>query len=233
MCNAKKLRKAKFMIAIIDYGAGNIFSVANAFKKLNTDIELTNDRDTILAADKVVLPGVGSFADAMANIKKYNLKNTIYDVVDRQTPFLGICVGLQMCFESSEEGNVEGLGIFKGKIKKFPIDICKKVPQIGWNNIDVKNIRGYLSSNDAQNPGIRFSEPISSPIFKGITDNFFYFVHSYYLEAENKENVSATASYGIDFDCAYSDNNVHLTQFHPEKSGKTGLKLLENFINLT
>jgi glutamine amidotransferase len=198
------------MIAIIDYGAGNIFSVANAFKKLNTDIELTNDRDTILAADKVVLPGVGSFSDAMANIKKYNLINTIYDVIDNKKPFLGICVGLQMCFSSSEEGNVAGLGIFKGEIKKFPIDICKKVPQIGWNNISTTN----------------------SPIFKGITDNYFYFVHSYYLDAEDKKNVSATASYGIEFDCAYSDKNVHLTQFHPEKSGKTGLKLLENFIKM-
>jgi glutamine amidotransferase len=198
------------MIAIIDYGAGNIFSVANAFKKLNIEIELTNDRDTILSADKVVLPGVGSFADAMANIKKYNLTNTIYDVIDKEKPFLGICVGLQMCFSSSEEGNVAGLGIFPGEIKKFPINICKKVPQIGWNDISTTN----------------------SPIFEGITDHFFYFVHSYYLEAKNRENVSATANYGLDFDCAYSYKNVHLTQFHPEKSGKTGLKLLENFINI-
>ena len=197
------------MIALIDYGAGNIFSVKNAFEYLGAEIVLTDDRDTILAADKVILPGVGSFADAISNLKKTKLENTIIDLVDKEKPFLGICVGLQLMFEHSEEGNVNGLGIFKGTIKKFPLEICEKVPQIGWNGIDIKKHDG---------------------IFKNITDNYFYLVHSYYLETN--ENISATANYGIEYTCAYSYKNVNLLQFHPEKSGKTGLKLLENFVKL-
>ena len=198
------------VIALIDYGAGNIFSVKNAFEALGTEIILTSDRDTILAADKVVLPGVGSFSDAISSLKRHKLENTIIDLVKMEKPFLGICVGLQLMFEHSEEGDVNGLGIFRGKIKKFPLDICKKVPQIGWNGIDIKN-------ND-------------NSIFKGVSDNYFYLVHSYYLETD--ENILATADYGIEYTCAYSYKNVNLVQFHPEKSGKTGLKLLENFVNM-
>lgn len=198
------------MIAIIDYGAGNLFGVSNALKQFTSEVEITSDKDIIFHADHVILPGVGSFADAMNSIKKSGLIQTVYDVIDKKTPFLGICVGLQMCFEHSEEGNVPGLGIFKGKIKKFPVDICKKVPQIGWNRIQTKE----------------------SPLFVGLPDDYFYFVHSYYLEAVSKEDVIATAEYGIQFDCAYQHENVFLTQFHPEKSGKTGLKLLENFLGL-
>jgi len=196
------------MIALIDYGAGNIFSVKNAFENLNTEIILTDDKDTILAADKVILPGVGSFSDAIYNLKKRKLENTIIDLVDMGKPFLGVCVGLQLMFEHSEEGNVNGLGIFKGKIKKFPSELCGKVPQIGWNGINIKDKSG---------------------IFKGVSDNFFYFVHSYYLETD--ENISAEAEYGLKYTCAYSHKNVDLVQFHPEKSGKTGLKLLGNFVN--
>ena len=140
------------MIAIIDYGAGNIFSVRNALYTFSEDIVLTKDRDEILAAEKVILPGVGSFADAMDKMRNYNLINTIYDIVDSKKPFLGICVGLQMMFEHSEEGDANGIGIFKGKIKKF--STCgEKVPQIGWNSINMKQ---------------------DLPIFDGITDNFFY-----------------------------------------------------------
>lgn len=196
------------MIAIIDYGAGNLFGVANALKQFTPDVVITSDKEVILAADHVILPGVGSFGDAMASIKQSGLIETVYQVIEQKTPFLGICVGLQMCFEHSEEGNVPGLGIFKGNIKKFPVDICKKVPQIGWNRIQTKD----------------------SPLFLDLPDDYFYFVHSYYLEAGNQDEVIATAEYGITFDCAYQKDNVYLTQFHPEKSGKAGLKLLENFL---
>lgn len=198
------------MIAIIDYGAGNLFGVKNALLQLTQDVVITSDKDVIFSADKVILPGVGHFDDAMNSIKKSGLSQTVYDVIEKKTPFLGICVGLQMCFEESEEGVLPGLGIFKGKVKKFPIDICKKVPQIGWNRITMKE----------------------SPLFSDLPDNYFYFVHSYYLDAQNKEEVIATSQYGILFDCAYQRNNVFLTQFHPEKSGRTGLKLLENFLNI-
>ncbi len=196
------------MIAIIDYGAGNLFGVSNALKQFTKEVEITSDKDTIRAADHVILPGVGSFDDAMGSINRSGLIETVYEVIDKKTPFLGICVGLQMCFEKSEEGVLPGLGIFPGEIKKFPVDICKKVPQIGWNRVTTKE----------------------SPLFLDLPDDYFYFVHSYYLEAKNRDEVIATAEYGIPFDCAYQKDNVFLTQFHPEKSGKTGLKLLENFL---
>ena len=198
------------MIAIIDYGAGNLFGVSNAIQQFTDDVKITADKDVILASDHVILPGVGSFRDAMDSIKASGLIQTVYDVIEKKTPFLGICVGLQMCFEFSQEGNVPGLGIFKGNIKKFPVDICKKVPQIGWNRIHTKE----------------------SPLFTDLPDDYFYFVHSYYLEAGNPDEVIATSEYGIPFDCAYQHDNVFLTQFHPEKSGKTGLKLLENFLSI-
>ncbi len=196
------------MIAIIDYGAGNLFGVSNALKQFTKEVEITSDKDTIRAADHVILPGVGSFDDAMGSMNRSGLIETVYEVIDKKTPFLGICVGLQMCFEKSEEGVLPGLGIFPGEIKKFPVDICKKVPQIGWNRVTTKE----------------------SPLFLDLPDDYFYFVHSYYLQAKNRDEVIATAEYGIPFDCAYQRDNVFLTQFHPEKSGKTGLKLLENFL---
>lgn len=198
------------MIAIIDYGAGNLFGVANAVRQLEQEVCITKDSDVILSADHVILPGVGSFRDAMESIKRSGLSRTVYDVIEKKTPFLGICVGLQMCFEYSEEGDATGLGIFPGSIRKFPMDRCKKVPQIGWNRIRIKE----------------------SPLFCDLPDDYFYFVHSYYLEAKNQEEVIATAEYGILFDCAYSRDKVFLTQFHPEKSGRTGRKLLENFLNV-
>lgn len=198
------------MIAIIDYGAGNLFGVSNALKQFTKEVEITSDKDTIRAADHVILPGVGSFDDAMGSINRSGLIETVYEVIEKKTPFLGICVGLQMCFEKSQEGVLPGLGIFPGEIKKFPVDICKKVPQIGWNRVTTKE----------------------SPLFLDLPDDYFYFVHSYYLEAKNRDEVIATSEYGIPFDCAYQRDNVFLTQFHPEKSGKTGLKLLENFLNV-
>ncbi len=198
------------MIAIIDYGAGNLFGVSNALKRLNGEVMITADKETIRAADHVILPGVGSFKDAMDSIRSSGLIETVYEVIEKKTPFLGICVGLQMCFEHSEEGDATGLGIFPGKIKKFPVDICKKVPQIGWNRIQTKE----------------------SPLFLDLPDDYFYFVHSYYLEAKEKDHVIATAEYGISFDCAYQKENVFLTQFHPEKSGEAGLKLLKNFLQV-
>ena len=196
------------MIAIIDYGAGNLFGVSNALKQFHKEVAITSDKEMIRAADHVILPGVGSFKDAMDSIKASGLIETVYEVIDKKTPFLGICVGLQMCFEHSEEGDATGLGIFPGSIKKFPVERCKKVPQIGWNRVKTKD----------------------SPLFLDLPDDYFYFVHSYYLEAKNRDEVIATSEYGIPFDCAYQRENVFLTQFHPEKSGKTGLKLLENFL---
>lgn len=196
------------MIAIIDYGAGNLFGVSNALKQFHKEVAITSDKEMIRAADHVILPGVGSFKDAMDSIKASGLIETVYEVIDKKTPFLGICVGLQMCFEHSEEGDATGLGIFPGNIKKFPVELCKKVPQIGWNRVKTKD----------------------SPLFLDLPDDYFYFVHSYYLEAKNRDEVIATSEYGIPFDCAYQRENVFLTQFHPEKSGKTGLKLLENFL---
>ena len=121
------------MIAIIDYGAGNLFGVSNALKQFTKEVYITSDKDTIRSADHVILPGVGHFDDAMGSIKQSGLIETVYEVIEKKTPFLGICVGLQMCFEKSEEGSLPGLGIFPGEIKKFPVEFCKKVPQIGWN----------------------------------------------------------------------------------------------------
>ena len=186
----------------------NLFGVSNALKQFHKEVAITSDKEMIRAADHVILPGVGSFKDAMDSIKASGLIETVYEVIDKKTPFLGICVGLQMCFEHSEEGDAAGLGIFPGNIKKFPVERCKKVPQIGWNRVKTKD----------------------SPLFLDLPDDYFYFVHSYYLEAKNRDEVIATSEYGIPFDCAYQRENVFLTQFHPEKSGKTGLKLLENFL---
>lgn len=200
------------MIAVIDYGAGNLHSVKNALDFLGAENIITNDKDVILSADKVILPGVGAFGDAMKSLRESGLFEVTKEVAQSGKPLLGICLGLQLMFESSEETpGVEGLGIFKGKIVKIP-DCGLKIPHMGWNNIEI---------------------PRQSKILKDLGENpFVYFVHSYYLQAEDESIVSAYTEYGEKLGIAVEHNNVFATQFHPEKSGKTGLKILDNFIRL-
>ncbi len=204
------------MIAIIDYDAGNIKSVEKALQFLGQEAVITSDRETIMNADKAILPGVGAFGDAMNKIRERGLEEVIHDFVDTGKPFLGICLGLQLIFEKSEESpEATGLGLLKGTITKIPTEVNgvnQKVPQIGWNNIVV-------------NP--------DSKLLAGLGDNpYVYFVHSYYLKAENSDEVAATTEYGVKIDCAVEKGNVMATQFHPEKSSEVGLKILTNFINL-
>jgi len=199
------------MIAIIDYDAGNIKSVEKAFQALGQNVVVTRDKDTILQAEGVVLPGVGAFGDAMKKLEDYDLVNTIYKVVEAKTPFLGICLGLQLMFEESEETpGVKGLGLLKGKIVRIPDGEGLKIPHIGWNNL---------------------SYPNAGRLYKDIPeDSFVYFVHSYYLQAEEPEIVKATTEYGVTIHASVEKENVFACQFHPEKSSAVGMKILENFV---
>jgi len=201
------------MIAIIDYDAGNIKSVEKAIFALGEEAVLTRDSEIILMADKVILPGVGSFGDAMNSIRKYQLEEVIHQVVNKGTPFLGICLGLQLLFENSEETpEVAGLGLLKGKILKIPAAPGLKIPHIGWNSLKYPN-KGIL--------------------FKGLPeDAYVYFVHSYYLKAEDENIVKATTEYGTLIHAAVENKNVFGCQFHPEKSSDVGLTILKNFINI-
>ena len=201
------------MIAIIDYDAGNIKSVEKALKTLGQDVVVTRDADTILSADRVILPGVGSFGDAMGKLHDYQLVDVIKKVVDKKTPFLGICLGLQLLFESSEETpGVEGLGILKGKIVKIPDNGELKIPHMGWNSLCFQN-EGRLFANLPQ-------------------DSYVYFVHSYYLQAEEKEIVKATTDYSTCIHASVEKDNVFACQFHPEKSSDVGLTILKNFCEI-
>lgn len=201
------------MIAIIDYDAGNIRSVEKALKTLGQDVVITRDADTILSADKVILPGVGAFGDAMGKLHDYGLVDVIYKVVEKNTPFLGICLGLQLMFESSEETpGVEGLGILKGKIVKIPDNGELKIPHMGWNSLHFQN-DGRLFANLPQ-------------------DSYVYFVHSYYLQAEDESIVKATTDYSTCIHASVEKNNVFACQFHPEKSSDVGLTILKNFCEL-
>ena len=201
------------MIAVIDYDAGNIASVIKAFEYLGKECVLTRDRDTILKAERVVLPGVGCFKDAMDKLNKYELVPVIKEVVSSNKPFLGICLGLQLLFEESEESpGVKGLSILKGKCLKLPTDSELKVPEIGWNSLCFPN---------------------KSRLFEGIKEgSYVYFVHSYYLKAEDENIVSAIAEYGVDIHAAVESGNVFACQFHPEKSSAVGLKILDNFARI-
>ncbi len=201
------------MIAIIDYDAGNIKSVEKAFQALGEGIIITRDRDTIIHADGVVLPGVGAFGDAMEKLREYKLIDTIHEVADRKIPFLGICLGLQLMFESSEESpGIEGLGILKGKIVRIPDGEGIKIPHIGWNNL---------------------SYPNQGRLFQGIEENsFVYFVHSYYLQAEDPSIVKAATEYGTYIHASVEQDNVFACQFHPEKSSSVGMQILQNFIHV-
>ena len=205
------------MIAIIDYDAGNIKSVEKALQYLlkqdDSEVILTRDRDVILSADHVILPGVGSFGDAMEKLRGYGLESVIREYTESGKPFLGICLGLQLLFEESEESpGVRGLGLLKGKIRRIPEGEGRKVPQIGWNDITL-------------NP--------TSRLFTGVPDHsYVYFVHSYYLEAEDRSEVAATTEYGVRIDAAVEAGNIFACQFHPEKSSEVGLQILKNFVEL-
>ena len=198
------------MIAISDYDAGKGKSVEKAFISLGQEAVITRDHGQILAADRVVLPGVGNFGDAMGNLGKYEMVDVIHSVLERKTPFLGICVGMQLLFEGSEESpGTPGLGILRGSCHRFKEQPGMKVPQIGWNSLSLQNREG---------------------LFRGIADGaYVYFVHSYYVKARDEEVVAAYCDYGTMFHAAVQKENLWATQFHPEKSGDLGLAILKNF----
>ena len=201
------------MIALIDYEAGNIKSVENALKFLGRENVLTRDRDQIWKADKVILPGVGAFGDAMERIRDYDLEDVIHSVTDRGTPFLGICLGLQLLFEESEESpGAKGLGILPGKVSRIPEGEGRKVPQIGWNDL---------------------SYPKKGRLFEDVPEgSYVYFVHSYYLHADDRDIVTARTQYGVAIDASVEKDNVFACQFHPEKSERVGMQILRNFVKL-
>jgi len=202
------------MIAVIDYGMGNLRSVSKALEKLGAEVVVTSDKNKILEASKLVLPGVGAFGDAMCELRKRSLIKPIREGIQNKKPFLGICLGLQILFSSSDENpNIPGLNIFKGTIKRFPKDNGLKVPHMGWNSVSCKN----SESNNLKDVE---------------SDNFFYFVHSYYADPEDKSLILGETEYGVQFPSVIGKDNVFATQFHPEKSQEKGLKILENFIKL-
>ena len=201
------------MIAILDYDAGNIKSVEKALNILGEETVLTRDFGVIKGADKVILPGVGSFGDAMEHLKHYELDKAINEVVADNKPFLGICLGLQLLFESSDETpGVEGLGLLKGTINRIPAAEGLKIPHIGWNSLELSN---------------------NGRLFKDIDDGaYVYFVHSYYLKAANEEIVKASTEYGTHIHASVEQGNIFACQFHPEKSSTVGLQILKNFAEL-
>lgn len=202
------------MIAIIDYDAGNMKSVEKALQYLGEETITTRNREEILQADGVILPGVGSFKDAMEKLESYHLVEVIRECAERKLPFLGICLGLQLLFESSEESpGVEGLHLLDGKVVKIPATEDIKVPQIGWNSLTF---------------------PHKGRLFEGVEENaYVYFVHSYYLQAADSEIVTAQTEYGVKIDASVEKGNIFACQFHPEKSSEVGLQILRNFIKIS
>lgn len=201
------------MIAIIDYDAGNIKSVEKALLALGQEVTVTRDHNVILKADGVILPGVGSFGDAMHKLHYYDLIDVIHKIVEQDIPFLGICLGMQLLFESSDESpEIDGLHILKGRIYRIPSIENLKIPHIGWNNLVYPN-KGRL--------------------YQGLLeDSYVYFVHSYYLQAEDENIVVATTSYGTQIHASVESKNIFACQFHPEKSSDVGKMILENFIKI-
>lgn len=198
------------MVAIIDYGAGNLHSVKNALDHLGAGSVITSDREQILAADRVILPGVGAFGDAMRSLNENGLADVVRSAADGSKPFLGICLGLQLLFESSEESpGAEGLGIFKGSVVRIP-DRGLKIPHMGWNNISLPKKSAIL--------------PKGEP--------FVYFVHSYYIRPEDESEISAYTEYGGRLAVAVERGMVFATQFHPEKSGEVGMEILKRFLEV-
>lgn len=200
--------KDNCMITIINYGSGNLKSIKNGFSKIGADSLFTDNADMIKDAEALVLPGVGAFGTAMGNLLKF--QDLILDHIDSGKPFLGVCLGLHLLFSHSQESNnIPGLNVFPGEVKRLPPG--NKIPHMGWNQLKIiKNC----------------------PILEGIGSEYVYFVHSYYVVPENKDVVSAVAEYGIDVPAVLCRDNIYATQFHPEKSGKTGLDILKNFVKL-
>ena len=201
------------MVAIIDYDAGNLRSVEKALEALGAETVVTRDPEVIAGSSRVILPGVGSFGDAMERLNQFGLPDVIRRTVSVNKPFLGICLGLQLLFEESEESpGVPGLGILKGKILKIPQTEGLKIPHMGWNSLNLKP---------------------DSRLFAGIRDQeYVYFVHSYYLKAQEESQVAATTWYGTEIHAAVEAGNVFACQCHPEKSGDTGLRILKNFLEV-
>ena len=201
------------MIAIIDYDAGNLRSVEKALQYLGKETIVTRDPEQIRKADKVILPGVGAFGDAMKKLQEYHLDTLIHEIADSGKPLLGICLGLQLLFEESEESpGVEGLRILEGKIRRIPEGEGLKVPHIGWNSLHLEH---------------------NGRLFRNIPENsYVYFVHSYYLEAKDPEIVKASTEYGVHIHASVEKNNLFACQFHPEKSSETGLQILKNFAEM-
>ena len=196
------------MITIIDYKSGNLKSISNGFKKIGVEYIITDDKEVIADSDYLVLPGVGAFGSAMENLEAF--KDVIYEHVDADKPFLGICLGQQVLMSSSEESpGVKGLDLFKGHVEKLPEGV--KIPHMGWNKLNVAN---------------------DSPILEGIDGEYFYFVHSYHTIPDDENIIAGTCDYGNSVVASLSQNNLFSTQFHPEKSGVAGLKILKNFTNL-
>ena len=201
------------MIAVIDYDAGNIRSVEKALLYLGQEVCVTRDRDRILSADKAVLPGVGAFGDAMEHLHAYGLTEVIKEIAGRKMPFLGICLGRQLLFERSEEApGVPGLGVLKGEILRIPEGEGRKIPHMGWNSLELSG---------------------EGRLFRGFEgEPYVYFVHSYYLRAENEGIVKASTEYGVRIHASVEQDNIFACQFHPEKSGGAGLAILKNFAEL-
>jgi len=201
------------MITIIDYGSGNLKSIKNGFKKINANAIISSSLKDIDDAEALVLPGVGAFGNAMENLDKY--ENSIEDHITTGKPFLGVCLGLQVLFSTSEESpDIPGLDIFQGEVLHFPDSVKEnglKIPQMGWNQLEIKN---------------------QCPILDGVNNNFMYFVHSYYVNPEDRNIIAATVNYCIDVPAVICKENIFATQFHPEKSGEKGLQILKNFVKL-
>ena len=196
------------MITIIDYKSGNLKSISNGFRKIGAEYQITDDKEVIANSDYLVLPGVGAFGSAMENLKPF--EDVIKEHVADDKPFLGICLGQQVLMGESEEApGVDGLALFKGHVEKLPEGV--KIPHMGWNRLKITN---------------------DSPILEGIDGQYFYFVHSYHVIPDDDEIIAAVCEYGCDIAASLSENNLFSTQFHPEKSGVVGLKILKNFTDL-
>ena len=196
-------------IHIIDYDAGNIESIRNALKKIGCEPVTTNNPKDLFKAKAIIFPGQGSFPAARKKLNKNGIDKTLIELINNKMPFIGICLGLQLMFTNSEEGQCNGLNLFKGTVPKIPDSV--KVPHIGWNNVNFNK---------------------SHPIFNGIPDNsYFYFIHSYYVKPDNLDNIIAETNYGVEFCSAYAYENYVGLQFHPERSGDYGLQIYQNFIN--
>ncbi|MDA3849781.1 MAG: imidazole glycerol phosphate synthase subunit HisH [Spirochaetaceae bacterium] len=198
------------MIAVIDYNAGNLKSVETALQFIGADFKICSKPEEIKAASKVIFPGVGHAASAMENLKKNGMDQALREFAATGKAFLGICLGSQILFDHSQEGDTPCLGIVPGDVRQFPKDLGLKIPQIGWNTVDF----------------------IDDPLIKGLSkEASFYFVHSYYVDPLDKAHQWGSSNYGIDFCSAVMKDNIRATQFHPEKSGREGLKILKNFLN--